>query len=93
MQVFFHKKDTDSSDGDGGEKKELGWRERRSQNEETDDSEVAVQTQIKRKIQRKIQRQIQIQIQRQIQMPIQRPERRSQNDDTDDSEEAGKKAM
>ena len=36
-QVFFHKKDVESSDGE--EKKELGWRERRSQNDE--DSEVS----------------------------------------------------
>ena len=36
-QVFFHKKDVESSDGE--EKKELGWRERRSQND--DDSEVS----------------------------------------------------
>ena len=36
-QVFFHKKDVESSDGE--DKKELGWRERRSQNDE--DSEVS----------------------------------------------------
>ena len=36
-QVFFHKKDVESSDGE--DKKELGWRERRSQND--DDSEVS----------------------------------------------------
>ena len=36
-QVFFHKKDVESSDGE--DKKELGWRERRSQNDEA--SEVS----------------------------------------------------
>ena len=40
VQVFFHKKDTDSSEGGGADKKDLGWRERRSQNEETEESEV-----------------------------------------------------
>ena len=35
--MFFHKKDVESSDGE--DKKELGWRERRSQNDE--DSEVS----------------------------------------------------
>merc|ERR1719150_164587 len=37
FKVFFHKKDVESSDGE--DKKELGWRERRSQNDE--DSEVS----------------------------------------------------
>ena len=40
LQVFFHKKDTDSSEVGGADKKDLGWRERRSQNEETEESEV-----------------------------------------------------
>ena len=40
LQVFFHKKDTDSSEGGAADKKDLGWRERRSQNEETEESEV-----------------------------------------------------
>ena len=40
LQVFFHKKDTDSSEVGGTDKKDLGWRERRSQNEETEESEV-----------------------------------------------------
>ena len=39
-QVFFHKKDTESSDDGSADKKELGWRERRSQNEDTEDTEV-----------------------------------------------------
>merc|ERR1712037_482823 len=33
--------DTDSSVGGGADKKDLGWRERRSQNEETEESEVS----------------------------------------------------
>jgi len=37
FKVFFHKKDVESSDGE--DKKELGWRERRSQNDE--DSKVS----------------------------------------------------
>ena len=49
VQVFFHKKDTDPSDGGAGDKKDLGWRERRSQNEDTEDSEVAAQTKRKKK--------------------------------------------
>ena len=38
--MFFHKKDTESSDDGSADKKELGWRERRSQNEDTEDTEV-----------------------------------------------------
>merc|ERR1712130_312759 len=45
FKVFFHKKDTDSSAEGGGasaEKKDLGWRERRSQNEDpAEESEVS----------------------------------------------------
>merc|ERR1711879_749923 len=41
FKVFFHKKDTQSSDDGSADKKELGWRERRSQNEDTEDTEVS----------------------------------------------------
>jgi len=44
FKVFFHKKDTDSSaeGGASAEKKDLGWRERRSQNDEpAEESEVS----------------------------------------------------